>query len=153
MAQLNIQFKGWYSALAVVVIICIVIFRFMSFQDKTDDKKLMKLIETHIVSDYFPEEVVKLKASVDSGDTDLMAHTVKSVTGARPIIESVKISAPLLSFSSPQDVVVKVVYSLSEGSGTRDRKTLYYLVRHGVIGNTWQHRYESNALSYYLNFR
>ncbi len=153
MAQLNIDLKGWYAAVAVVIIIGLVIFRFLSFQDKTDDKNLMKLIETHIVSDYFPEEVARLQASVDSGDTDLMAQTVESVTGARPVIESVKISAPLLSFSSSEDVEVKVVYSLSEGSGTRDRKTVYYQVRHGVIGNTWQHRYESNALSYYLNFR
>jgi hypothetical protein len=153
MAQLNIHLKGWHAALAVIVIIGLVIFRFISFQDKTDDKNLMKLIETHIVSDYFPEEVARLQTSVDSGDTDLMAQTVKSVTDARPVIESVKISAPLLSFSSSKDVEVKVVYSLSEGPGTRDRKTVYYLVRHGVIGNTWQHRYESNALSYYLNFR
>jgi hypothetical protein len=153
MAKLNIDLKGWSAALAVVVMIGLVIFRFMSFQDKTDDKNLMKLIETHIVSDYFPEEVARLQASVDSGDTNLMAQAVESVTSARPAIESVKVSAPLLSFSSPQDVVVKVVYGLSEGSGIRDRKTLYYLVRHGVIGNTWQHRYKSNALSYYLNFR
>lgn len=153
MAQLNIHLKGWYAALAVFVIIGLVVFRFLSFQDKIDDKNLMKLIETQIVSEYFPEEVARLQASVDSDDRDLMAQTVKSVTGARPVIESVKISAPLLSFSSSRDVVVKVVYSLSEGSDTRDRKTVYYLVRHGVIGNTWQHRYESNVLSYYLNFR
>jgi hypothetical protein len=153
MTQLNIHLKGWHSALAVVVIIGLVIFRFMSFQDKTDDKNLMKLIETHILSDYFPEEVARMQASVDSGDKDLMAQTVESVTSAKPVIESVKISSPLLSFSSPRDVVVKVVYGLSEGPGIRDRKTVYYTVRHGGIGNTWRHRYESNILSYYLNFR
>ena len=59
----------------------------------------------------------------------------------------------LLSFSSPRDIVLKVVYARSEAFETRDRKNLYYLVHHRVVDNTWQHRYESNVLSYYLNFR
>ena len=61
--------------------------------------------------------------------------------------------AALLSFSSPRDVVVKVVYARSEAFETRDRKTLYYLVHPRVVDNTWQHRYESNVLIYCLNFR
>jgi hypothetical protein len=64
----------------------------------------------------------------------------------------VKVSAPLLDFSSPRDVVVKVVYSLSDGDRRRDRKTLYYLYRHG-LGNTWSYQYETTSIAYYLNFK
>ncbi|MGA1843334.1 MAG: hypothetical protein ACMUIS_02090 [bacterium] len=77
----------------------------------------------------------------------------ESVTGAKPMIESVQISSPLLDFSTPMDVVVKVVYSLAEGPKTRDRKTVYYLYRHGTIGNTWSYQYETTAVRYYLNFK
>ena len=49
--------------------------------------------------------------------------------------------------------MVKVVYSLAEGSKTRDRKTLYFLYRHGAIGNTWSYQYETSAMRYYLNFK
>ena len=152
MPKANMKLRGWHAVLALAVLVGLVGIRFITFQDKTDDENLMRDLEMQIKSDYLPEETERLRAAVDSGDRDRISKVAESVTGAKPMIESVQISSPLLDFSTPMDVVVKVVYSLSEGSETRDRKTLYFLYRHSVIGNTWSYQYETTATSFYLNF-
>ncbi len=153
MSQANIKLSGWQAVLALVVLAVLVGVRFMTFQDKTDDRELMQNLETQIISDYLPKETERLRVAVDSGDRDRISKVADSVTGAKPKIESVQISSPLLDFSTPKDVVVKVVYSLAEGSKSRDRKTLYFLYRHGAIGNTWSYQYETTSMRYYLNFK
>jgi hypothetical protein len=150
---MNIKLGGWHAIVAIVVLVVLVGIRFMTFQDKMNDKNLVDSLKTQIVSDYFPAETERLKEAVNSGDNNRISEVAESVTGAKPKIESAKISAPLLSFSTSEDVVVKVTYSLSEGSRTRDRKTLYLLYRHGAVGNTWSYQYKTTALRYYLNFK
>lgn len=152
MSQASINFKGWQAVLAIVVLAGLVGIRFMTFQDKTDDKDLMRDLQTQLVSDYLPKETERLREAVESGDKNRISNVAESVTEAKLKIESVKISAPLLEFSTAKDVVVKVVYSLAEGSKTRGRKTLYFLYRKGVIGNPWSYQYQTTALRYYLNF-
>ena len=153
MSQVNIKLKGWQAGLALVVLLGLVAVRFKTFQDKMNDNDLMRSLETQIVSDYLPKETARLREAVDSGDTSRISQVAGSVTGARPKIESVQISSPLLDFSIPKEVVVKVVYSLADGSKTRDRKTLYFLYRYGAIGNTWSYQHETTAMRYYLNFK
>ena len=153
MSQVNIKLKGWQAVLALIVLIGLAAVRFVTFQDKTDDNDLMRSLETQIMSDYLPKETARLREAVDSGDQSRISQVAESVTGARPQIESVQVSAPLLDLSTPKDVVVKVVYSLAEGSKTRDRKTLYFLYRYGAIGNTWSYQHETTAMRYYLNFK
>jgi hypothetical protein len=67
-------------------------------------------------------------------------------------VESVQASYPLFDFSTPKDVVVKVIYSLKDTFGERDRKTKYYLFCHGSLGNNWRYEYETSVVSYYFNF-
>ncbi|MGA1796560.1 MAG: hypothetical protein ACMUIL_11950 [bacterium] len=147
------KLKGWQAAVVLAVLVGLVGIRFMTFQDKTDDENLMRDLEMQLKSDYLPEETERLRAAVDSGDMDRISKVAESVTGAKPKIESVQISSPLLDFSTPRDVVVRVVYSLAEGTRTRDRKMLYFLYSHGSIGNTWSYQYETTAVRYYLNFK
>jgi hypothetical protein len=153
MSQVNFKLKGWQAVFALVVLVGLVGVRFMTFRDKTDDKNLMRNLERQIMSDYMPKETERLLEAVDSGDRDKISKVAESVTGTKPKIESVQVSSPLLDFSTPKDVVVKVVYSLAEGSKTRDRKTLYFLYNHGAIGNIWSYRYKTTAVRYYLNFK
>jgi hypothetical protein len=150
---MNIKLGGWQAALAILVLVVLAGLRFMAFQDKTNDGKLMDSLKTQIVSDYLPSETAKLQEATNSGDSNRISEVAESVTGAKPKIESVKISAPLFGFSTSGDVLVKVVYSLSEGSKSRDRKTLYLLYSHGAIGNTWSYKHKTTALKYYLNFK
>ena len=112
----------------------------------------MRRLEVQLVCDYFPNEAAKLREAYDSGDAEELQNAVKSVTTAKLNIESVQASSPLFDFSTSKDVVVKVTYSLVDASGTRDRKTKYYLFNRGSVGNIWSYKYETSVVRYYLNF-
>jgi hypothetical protein len=112
----------------------------------------MDKIELRLMTDYFPDDVEKLKAAYESGDTDEFDELVQSVTSTTLNIDSVKASYPLFKFSSPKKVVVKVTYSLDDDSGTRETGTNYYLFKHGSVGNIWTFKREATVVSYYLNF-
>lgn len=152
MAELKAEFKGWQAVVVVVILIGIVGARFMSLDDKKNDKDLMKALEVQLMSEYYPDVVDRLKAAADSGDADEISMAAESITTTRVSVDSVKVSYPLFEFSTPRDVVVKVVYSLKDSSGTYQTQTNYYLFRQGGLLNTWQYRYQTNAMKYYLNF-
>jgi hypothetical protein len=152
MSELKVEFKGWQAIIVIVVLIGGVGARFMTLNDKKDDKALMKALEVQLMSDYYPDMTDKLKAAVDSGDTDEISNAAESVTTTRVSIDSVEASYPLLDFSTPKDVVVKVTYSLNDASGIYQTKTIYYLFRYGGLLNIWQYQYQTNAIKYYLNF-
>lgn len=153
MSEVKINLKGWQAVVVLVVLAGIVIVRLATIGDETDDSALMKKLEVQVICDYFPNEAAKLRKAFDSGDPDELQEAVESVTTAKLNIESVKTSSPLFDFSPSKDVVVKVTYSLEDASGTRDRKTKYYLFKYGSLGNNWSYRYETNVVRYYLNFK
>ena len=124
----------------------------MTFSDLRDNETLVKKIELRLIADYFPDDVEKLKAAYESGDTAEFDELVQSVTSTTLNIDSVQASYPLFNFSSPKEVVVKVTYSLDDDSGTRERGTNFYLFKHGSLGNSWSYRREASVVSYYLNF-
>lgn len=139
--------------LALVVLAGLAAARFLTFRDMTGDANLMRDLEMQVRSEYMPGEVEKLRTAVDSGDSGQISSVAGSVTGTRHKIESVRASAPLLEFSTHEDVVVQVVYSLSDGSRAGERKTLYLLYKHGAVGGTWSLQYKATAVSYYFNFK
>lgn len=153
MPEYSMKLSGWHVIIAAGVLIAVAAGRFMTLSDKTDDKNLMKSLETQLVSDYFPDDVERLKAAWESGDKDAVTEVANSVTTTKVKIESVQASYPLLSLSTSKDVVVKVTYSLLDESGPRGRKTNYYLYSHGAVGNTWSYRYETSSARFYLSFR
>jgi len=152
MSEYNIKVKGWQVIVAIVILMGIFGIKFMTMNDKKDDKALMKEIELQLMADYFPDDVERLKAAVESGDKDKIGKEAKSITSTSLNIESVKASYPLFKFSSPKKVVVKVTYSLDDDSGTREKGTNYYLFKHGSLGNSWSYKREATVVSYYLNF-
>lgn len=153
MTELKMKLTGWKAAAALAALGLIVAARLLTFSDKTGDAALMRALETLLVCDYFPNEVERLKAAYENGDKSPLQEVVSSVTSAKLNIESVKVSYPFLDFSPSKEVVVKVVYSLKDDAGIRDRKTKYYLFKHGAIGNVWQYMHEVSSLHYRLNFR
>ena len=152
MSEYKFQLTGWQAIVALMVLIGIFGIRLMTFNDLTDDQTLMEKIELRLVSDYFPDDVEKLKVAYESGDTDEFDELVQSVTSTTLNIESVQASYPLFKFSSTKKVVVKVTYSLDDDSGTRERGTNYYLFKRGSLGNIWSYKREATVVSYYLNF-
>ena len=144
----EIKLTGWQAVVGLLILVGLFGVRVMSFNDMNDDKALMKQIDVQLMCDYMPDEAEKLQAAVETDDRD----TIQSVLSAQVDVESVEASYPLFDFSPRKEVVVKVIYSLTDDSGTRDRKTKYYLFDHGSLGNIWSYRYETNVVAYYLNF-
>ncbi len=124
----------------------------MTFNDMKDDDDLIQELQIQLVSDYLPNDAEKLRVAIESGDKNNIAMIAESVTSAKLNVESVKVSSPLFQFSSPKDVVVRVTYSLNDSSGSRDKRTVYYLFKHGGTFNPWQYKYESSKIRYYFNF-
>ena len=152
MSEYKFQLTGWQAIVAIAVLIGIVGIRLVTFSDLKDNESLVKKIELRLIADYFPDDVERLKATYESGDTDEFDELVQSVTSTTLNIESVQASYPLFKFSSPRKVVVKVTYSLDDDSGTRERGTNYYLFKQGSLGNIWTYKREATVVSYYLNF-
>jgi hypothetical protein len=152
MSEYTMQFKRWHALVAVVVVLGLVGIRLLTFSDKRNDAELMQALEVQLMSDYYPDLAERLQTAYDAGDEDTLEQVAASVTSTKAEIESVRISSPLLDFSSPKDVVVKVQYALQDDAGAREERTRYYLFRHGGLGNTWSYQYETGAVSYYLNF-
>jgi hypothetical protein len=152
MSEHQIQLVGWQKVVAGVVLVGILGVRLATFSDQKDNTKLVENLKVQLVSDYFPNEVAKLKSAMDSGNKDLISATANSVTSAKLNIESVKTSYPLFAFTSNKEVVVKVTYSLDDDSGNRGRKTNYYLYRYGALTDSWSYQHDTGAVRYYMNF-
>lgn len=150
MSESKITLAGWQAVVVLVVLMGVVAARLMTFNDMKEDKELMKQLDSQLMTECLPHIAEKLKAAVDSSDKGQMEEAVKSVTRGKVNVESVQASYPLLNFSIPKDVVIKVKYSL-DATGASDKRTIYYLFRQGAFG--WQFRYKTTAVMYYLNFR
>jgi hypothetical protein len=153
MTEHKFKLTGWKAIVGLAVLVAVFGARLVTFRDKTGDRALMRQVEVLLMSDYFPGEAARLRAVVEGGDAAEVERVAKSVTTAKVNVESVQASYPLFDLSTPKDVVVKVVYSLKDASGTRGRKTKYYLFRHGSLGNIWTYEYETGVIAYYLNFQ
>lgn len=150
--QLDFNIKGWGAVVIAVVLVGVIGFRLMTFDDKTGDEELMREIEVQLVAEYLPDDAERLAAAYESGNEGELSAVADSITSSEMEVESVKTSYPMFSFSNRKEVVVKVEYSLNDDMGTRKEGTVYYLFEHHSLGNSWSYQYESNAFSYYLNF-
>lgn len=147
------QLSGWQGVVAAIVVLGVIGLRLMTFDNNVNDSELTRKLEFEIMTNYFSGDVENLRAIYESGDQEATTAAVKSVTTSKVNIESVQTSSPLFSFSTNQEVVVKVAYSLDDASGKRDSGMNYYLFRHGSFGgDTWRFQHETGPISYYLNF-
>jgi hypothetical protein len=150
MPEQKIKLKGWQALVALAIFAGIVAVRLMTFNDKTDDKDLMTKIDTLLMSELYPDMAERMKAAVATGDNAKMSTAVDSVTSAKATIHSVQTSYPMFKFTSPKEVVVKVTFSLDDASGPGEKRTIYYLFEHSLLG--WHYQYITTSVSYYLNF-
>lgn len=150
--RLDFNIKGWGAIIIAAVLVGVVGVRLMTFDDMTGDEDLMSDLEVQLVAEYLPDDADRLKAAYEAGDQDELASVADSITSTEMEIKSVHASYPLFDFSSNKEVVVKVEYSLSDASGTREEGTKYYLYEHGSVVDQWSYQYDSNVVSYYLNF-
>jgi len=152
MAGYEIELKGWKGVVFILVFLGFLVARFLTFRDGSGEAGLLRQLRVLLQGDYHPGEEARLQEACEAGDEATLALASRSVAAAELNIESVETSSPLLDLGSGRDVVVKVAYSLRGLSGTRDRRTRYYLFRYGSLGHTWQYRHETGMVRYYLNF-
>lgn len=152
MSEVKFQLKGWHALIAIPIIIIVVIIRLATFDDLSTNEALMNDLRLRLTSEYFPDDVEKLKEVMKTGSKDEISKVANSITSTKLNFESIKGSSPLLSFSSNQNVIVKVTYSVTDDTTTRDKATVYYYYKHGSVVNTWQYQNYSNSIGYYLNF-
>jgi hypothetical protein len=152
MPEINFKLRGWQAVAVIIIVVCLIVYRFISFKDLTSEAALVREIETHIASEYMPAAAEKLKAAQASGDAQELERLATSLAATELSIEGVTASSPLLDFSSPRDVVVKVTYAFGDGSSDSDTQTRYFLFEKSLMPNSWRYRHESNVVSYYLNF-
>lgn len=150
MAEIKFQLRGWQVILLLLVLSGVVGLRVITLDDMQADKDLMQRIETLLMDEYSPYVAEKMRAAVSTGDEAKIEASVKSVTSTKVTLISVQASYPLLKFSLPRDVVIKVVFSLDDAEVRGEEKTIYYLFKHGVFG--WQYQYITSSIRYYLNF-
>jgi len=148
MPEKTIKLTGWKAAIAAIVLLILLGVRVMTFSNNTD-KELLEALNMQLMSEFYPNQVERLKAALDQTDEEKIESGTSAVLNAELNILSVQTSYPFLDFSSPQNIVVKVTYNLDDEAGKKEK---YYLFKHGVIGSNWQYQYESNVISYYLNF-
>ncbi|MFC1819801.1 hypothetical protein ACFLZG_01785 [Thermodesulfobacteriota bacterium] len=136
----KIDFTGWKAIAVIAVVIGVFGVRLMTLNDKKDDKVLMKDLEVLLICDYLPDDAAKLKAVIETGSKDEVERVAKSITSTKLNVDSVQSSYPLFDFSAHKDVVIKVIYSLIDTSGTREKRTKYYLYNYSSLGNIWQYK-------------
>lgn len=152
MSELNIKLKGWHGVAAVIVVIALMGVRLTTFHDGMGDAGLMRSLQRQIASDYMPGEAARLQAAMDSGSQQNLSDVAHAVTSSRPEIESVRVSAPLVNLTFPEDVVVKVTYSLAQGGQKGRARTLYFLYSYSAVGDVWLYQRQTIATKYYVNF-
>lgn len=152
MPQYSTTLMGWKAVPAAVVLMAVVAVRLLTFGDAKNDENLLRTLEIQLISDYFPGDVDRLKSVCESGDAEQIERVAQAVTSTKVTVDAVYTSSPLLKFASSKNVVVKVRYRLHDDAGLREARTRHYRFRHHSLGNSWSYRYETGAMSYYLNF-
>jgi hypothetical protein len=146
MSELKIQLSGWQAVVTVTILIGVIAIRFTTIDDMRGDDDLMQRVNALLMDEYAPHVAGKMREAYDVGDKD----KIGSVISTKINIMAVQASYPIFKFSTPKEVVIKVVFSLDSTTESGEERTIYYLFKHGVFG--WQYQYITTSLSYYLNF-
>ena len=155
MSEKNIKIKlsGWKALAIIPLFAAIFVFRIAAMNNKKNNKNLMKEIEFQMMTEYFPDDVNRMKSLYESDNNEKFNEVVKSVISTKLTIKSVKASYPIFDFFHKyKDVIVKVNYSLDDAYGTREQGTKYYSFEHSPMINRWRYKSKRSKLSYYLNF-
>ncbi len=149
---IQFQVKGWQAIALLVLLIGLLGYRFVSFQDLSDNEAFMRSLNASLLMDYLPGETERVLAAVQAGDPDALEKTQALHQATHPMIDSIQASYPLLSLSSEKDVIVKVVYSLQVGEELREPQTVYLHYTHHSLGNSWIYQHRTTATRYFMNF-
>jgi len=148
MAEKTIKLTGVNAIIASVILLAVVLVRLATIGQNTDEE-LLRVLDVQLMSKFYPNQVARMKAALEQTDLEAIEADASSIIEAKVKILAVQTSYPIMVFSYPRKVIVKVKYDLDDQSGD---KIQYYRFKEGVVGSQWLYQYESNVISYYLNF-
>lgn len=148
MPEKTIKLTGLNAIIASAILLAVLFVRLTSIGQNTDEK-LLNALDFQLMSEFYPNQVARMKAALEQTDLAAIEGDVSSILKARIGILAVQTSYPVMDFSFPKNVIVKVTYNFDDESGN---KIKYYRFKEGIIGSKWLYQCESNVISYYLNF-
>jgi len=148
MPKKTIKLTGLNAIIASVLLLAVLVIRVATIGQNTDEE-LLKALDVQLMSEFYPNQVARMKAALKQADLEAIEADAGSILEAKVSILAVQTSYPVMDFSYPKIVIVKVRYDLDDRSGD---KIKYYRFKEGIAGSQWLYQYEANVISFYLNF-
>mgnify|MGYP000515240648 CR=1 FL=1 len=148
MPEKTIKLTGLNAIIACVILLSVLVMRVTSIGQNADEA-LLSALKVQLVSEFYPNQVARLKAALNQTDLSDIEEETSSIIKAKIEISAVTTSYPVMDFSFPKNVIVKVTYNLDDGAGD---KIIFYRFKEVILGSKWLYQSESNVLSFYLNF-
>lgn len=148
MAKATIKLSGRSGAIALIVAVVLALIR-LSTLSEYRDPALRKDLAVQLSSGETGRFLERLEQAKQDGDFTDLAGAMGELS--EPIVfKSVKVSAPLLSWSNRTNVVVRVEFVHSGESGAR--RQVRYLRYTNRGASSWQYRGPTGPFSFYANF-
>lgn len=137
---------NWKSGLVgLVLLVALLGFRLATIGEQKDpdlERTIRMELQNHL-SQRTGAQLEKL----DPQNTTAVKALVRQADASGIELHSMRVSKPLLGFSSTTEAVIRLEYQLPEG----DPVTAYWRMTHSAVGG-WRYVRETFPLSYYLNF-
>lgn len=142
----NLSGNKGLAGVAIAVVALLLVGVRATTLGESDDERLRTVVKAELVTKMSGEASRALEA-LDATDPDALEAFLKTVDADAIQVHSTRVSKPLLSMSSDEEVIVLVDYTLPGASRTSE----YWRMRYSTISG-WRHRGHATAIGYYLNF-
>jgi len=132
----------------LILIVILVVIRLVTFSNSQDpalEKAVREVLWSTYSGIHLGPEINKIR---EEGDYSKVDSLLKKASPDAITIEQISRSEPLMSWSSKQEVIVRVHYRFPEDT---EIQTEYMKFSHGIVSD-WIYRHDTTAASYYLNF-
>lgn len=142
MAETQIKLNGLNGVIALVLVVCFMVFRVV-FMLETKDAVIIDQIKSYLASDLGNA----LQSEISKGTSNL--EELAKYTSSNIEIYSVKMSSPLLSLNSKEKVILQVEYKMPNA----DKKIKkFFRCSYFRATNNLRFLGETSIVSFYLNF-
>jgi hypothetical protein len=145
----EVQFSGMAAIGVGLLLIIGIAIRFFTLADSTD-ATLAQKVRGELWSTYSGHHIgPEINRIQEEEDFDSVGDLLENASPDAITIEKISRSEPLMSWSSNQEVIVRVHYRFP---GDTETQIEYMLFEHGMILNSWSYRHDTSAIAFYLNF-
>lgn len=149
----EIKLTGWKAAAALLLVGGFLSVRAISMGDMKDNESLAFKVRMQLLSEYLPYETQKINDLVAAGNEAAAIDLAAKVSKMELDIAEIKVSYPVHMLSTGgREGVVRVRFTLSDGSGVVKDGVNFYRVEHNPLGNTWYITRPTGEFDYYAKF-